>query len=176
MTKKPFSRVGDRSWRPKSRFPASASVPSPLCYTGGGRPPSKGLDFVRPFSRSADLERARLCPRLIKWFLRPSGSKRPFGVERDMLFILSGFLFYGVREKRRAEPSAVAFGAALPVGAVRAGVRRARGISDGSENRPLIRRTQSAGLFAFNPTLSPSLSKQRLDDRSICSYRYQAHA
>ena len=53
-----------------------------LIYTGGGRPPSKGLDFVRPFSRSADLERARLCPRLIKWF--------------DMLFILSGFLFYGV--------------------------------------------------------------------------------
>ena len=113
MTKKPFSRVGDRSWRPKSRVPASASVPSPLCYAGGGRPPSKGLDFVRPFSRSADLERARLCPRLIKWFLRPSGSKRPFGVERDMLFILSGFLFYGVREKRRAEPSAVALGAAL---------------------------------------------------------------
>ena len=32
-----------------------------------------------------------------------------------MLFILSGFLFYGVREKRRAEPSAVAFGAALSV-------------------------------------------------------------
>ena len=109
-----------------------------LIYTGGGRPQSKGLDFVRPFSRSADLERARLCPRLIKWFLRPSGSKRPFGVERDMLFILSGFLFYGVREKRRAVPSAVAFGAALSVGAVRAGVRRARGISDGSENRPLI--------------------------------------
>ena len=102
MTKRPFSRVGDRSWRPKSRAPASASVPSPLCYAGGGRPLSFGLDFVRPFSRSADLERARLCPRLIKWFLRPSGSKRPFGVERDMLFILSGFLFYGVREKRRA--------------------------------------------------------------------------
>ena len=35
-------------------------------------------------------------------------------------------------------PSAVAFGAALSVGAVRAGVRRAQGISDGSENRPLI--------------------------------------
>ena len=30
-----------------------------------------------------------------------------------MLFILSGFMFYGVREKRRAEPSAVALGAAL---------------------------------------------------------------
>jgi len=70
-------------------------------HTGGGRPLSKGLDFVRPFSRSADLERARLCPRLIKWL--------------DMLFILSGFLFYGVREKRRAEPSAVAFGAVLLV-------------------------------------------------------------
>ena len=51
-----------------------------------------------------------------------------------MLFILSGFLFYGVREKRRAVPYAVAFGAALSVGAMRAGVRRARGISDGSEN------------------------------------------
>ena len=34
--------------------------------------------------------------------------------------------------------AAVAVGAALSVGAVRAGVRRARGISDGSENRPLI--------------------------------------
>ena len=37
-------------------------------------------------------------------------------------------------------PSAVAFGAALSVGAVRAGFRRARGLSDGSENRPLIHR------------------------------------
>ena len=163
MTKKPFSRVGDRSWRPKSRFPASASVPSPLCYAGGGRPPSKGFDFVRPFSRSADLERARLCPRLIKGldFVRPFS--RSADLERarlcprlikwfDMLFILSGFLFYGVREKRRAVPSAVAFGAALSVGALRAGVRRARGISDGSENRPLIhstwrtRRTESPKL------------------------------
>ena len=35
-------------------------------------------------------------------------------------------------------PSAVAFGAALSVGAVRAGFRRARGLSDESENRPLI--------------------------------------
>jgi len=34
-------------------------------------------------------------------------------------------------------PSAVAFGAALSVGAVRAGFRRARGISDGSES-PVI--------------------------------------
>ena len=76
-------------------------------------------------------------------------------------------------KRGRAVPSAVAFGAALSVGAVRAGVRRARGISD--DQRTLIHRTQSAGLFAFNPTLSPSLSKQRLDDRSICSYRYQAH-
>jgi len=44
--------------------------------------------------------------------------------------------FPGVEERGRAVPSAVAFGAALSVGAVRAGVRRARGISDGSENRP----------------------------------------
>ena len=44
-------------------------------------------------------------------------------------------------EKRgRAVPSAVAFGAALSVGAMRAGFRRARGLSDGSENRPLIPR------------------------------------
>ena len=35
-------------------------------------------------------------------------------------------------------PSAVAFGAALSVGAVRAGFRCARGLSDESENRPLI--------------------------------------
>ena len=110
--------AGLRGRVPRSVLPVAAlrgpsSEVGSLIYTGGGRPPSKGLDFVRPFSRSADLERARLCPRLIKWFLRPSGSKRPFGVERDMLFILSGFLFYGVREKRRAVPSAVAFGAAL---------------------------------------------------------------
>ncbi len=43
----------------------------------------------------------------------------------------------------RAVPSAVAFGGALSVGAVRAGVRRARGISDGSENRPLIHKSHS---------------------------------
>ena len=104
----PSSEVGS----PCRSLAGPSSEVGSLIYTGGGRPPSKGLDFVRPFSRSADLERARLCPRLIKWFLRPSGSKRPFGVERDMLFILSGFLFYGVREKRRAVPSAVAFGAA----------------------------------------------------------------
>ena len=116
----PSSEVGS----PCRSLAGPSSEVGSLIYTGGGRPPSKGLDFVRPFSRSADLERARLCPRLIKWFLRPSGSRsalatlclqrmRPFGVERDMLFILSGFLFYGVREKRRAVPSAVAFGAAL---------------------------------------------------------------
>ena len=46
--------------------------------------------------------------------------------------------FRRFEERGRAVPSAVAFGAALSVGAVRAGVRRARGISDGSENRPLI--------------------------------------
>ena len=39
-------------------------------------------------------------------------------------------------------PSAVAFGAALSVGAVRARVRRARDISDGSENRPLIQKPE----------------------------------
>ena len=41
-----------------------------------------------------------------------------------------------IREEREEGrlPSAVAFGAALSVGAVRAGVRRARGISDGSES------------------------------------------
>ena len=57
-------------------------------HTGGGRPPSKGLDFVRPFSRSADLERARLCPRLIKWF--------------DML-ILSLGLVHSTESRRKGE-------------------------------------------------------------------------
>ena len=46
--------------------------------------------------------------------------------------------FRRFQKRGRAVPSAVAFGAALSVGAVRAGVRRAQGISDGSENRPLI--------------------------------------
>ena len=80
----PSSEVGS----PCRSLAGPSSEVGSLIYTGGGRPPSKGLDFVRPFSRSADLERARLCPRLVKWFLRPSGSKLPFGVERDMLFIL----------------------------------------------------------------------------------------
>ena len=39
-------------------------------------------------------------------------AKRPFGPSAA---VYSGFLFYGVREKRRAKPSAVAFGAALPL-------------------------------------------------------------
>ena len=96
----PSSEVGSPC---RSLAEPSSEVGS-LIYTGGGRPPSKGFDFVRPFSRSADLERARLCPRLIKWFFAEQSGK----AERDMLFILSGFLFYGVREKRRAVPSAVA--------------------------------------------------------------------
>jgi len=58
------------------------------------------------------------CPRLqtrSKIFLEAvhTGGGRPPSKGFDMLFILSGFLFYGVREKRRAELSAVALGAAL---------------------------------------------------------------
>ena len=37
-----------------------------------------------------------------------AGGGRPPSFGFDILFILSGFLFYGVKEKRRAEPSAVA--------------------------------------------------------------------
>ena len=54
----------------------------------------------------------------------------------DVLFP-SAARFRRFGKRGRAVPSAVAFGAALSVGAVRAGVRRARGISDGSENRIL---------------------------------------
>ena len=141
MTKVPIFAVGDRSWRPKSRFPASASVPSPLCYAGGGRPLSFGLDFVRPFSRSADLERARLCPRLIKWL--------------DMLFILSGFLFYGVREKRRAAPSAVA---------------RVLYSCLGSENHPLVYLSSKSQLWCTSHILYPFTGQIR-----VLFHQFNAH-
>ena len=52
-------------------------------------------------------------------------------------------------------PSAVAFGAALSVGAVRAGFRRARGLSDGSENRPLIHAEFGTHLDVVNMITSP---------------------
>ena len=50
----------------------------------------------------------------------------------DVLFP-SAARFRRFGKRGRAVPSAVAFGAALSVGAVRAGFRRARGLSDGSE-------------------------------------------
>ena len=52
-------------------------------------------------------------------------------------------------------------GAALSVGAVRAWVRRARGISDGSENRPLIRFFNNPRILDVQAVISIQHTLQR---------------
>lgn len=74
------------------------------------------------------------------------------------------FAFYLVGGRH---PCAVAFGAALSVGAVQAGFRRARGISDGSENRPLIQSSSQVGSLPISFLICSIVS--------VLYFKYCAH-
>ena len=51
------------------------------------------VGYMEHFSRSLAPRMEAGGGRESLWFLRPFGSKRPFGVERDMLFISVSFPF-----------------------------------------------------------------------------------